>query len=181
MEFIRITDKKLKVKLSAEECRSYGIRAEDGEYDEQCLRVMLRGVMEAAMSRTRFRLNGDRALVQLYPTEDGNAELFVTKLDSVSESAKRAVSGSSSLVMSAQDGGAFLFSDRQDLRAALRGLGERVPFRLYKSESGAILLRFEDGNAIGSRDRDLLMEYSTGLRLAQPVIEEYFIPWDTEV
>lgn len=180
MEFVLISKQKLKVKLKAEECKTYGIRVADGEYDNKMIRRVLSAVLDKAEEAVGFSLENERALVQLYPTEDGNAELFVTKLGSIAGRDRQILTEASNLATYSAESACFIFSSSSELYSALRALGSAEGSRIYKIESGAYLLRFEDGDELSPRQIDILLEFSTRVKLEPSVLEEYFTPVDAK-
>ena len=78
MDFIRISDVKIKVTLSQEDldrCVTEGER-ERGSGSHGTLRAILREIRQ----KTGFDATGERVLMQMFPASDGGCELFVTRL-----------------------------------------------------------------------------------------------------
>ena len=81
MDMIRIGDNKLKLMLSAADCRRYNISGEDMDCLDPDSRRALRRLLDDAGSRSGFDAAADKIFVQLYPCRSGGCELFVTRLD----------------------------------------------------------------------------------------------------
>ncbi|MBR5044700.1 MAG: adaptor protein MecA, partial [Clostridia bacterium] len=78
MDFIRISDAKIKVTLSQEDldrCVTEGER-ERGSGSHGTLRAILKEIRR----KTGFDATGERVLMQMFPSSDGGCELFVTRL-----------------------------------------------------------------------------------------------------
>ncbi len=80
MELIRISDKKLKVMLSAEDMAHYELNCETIDTADSPSRRGFWSILDEAKRQTGFDLAGERVFVQLYPERRGGCEMFVTKL-----------------------------------------------------------------------------------------------------
>ena len=78
MDFIRISDVKIKVTLSQEDLDRYVAEGERerGSGSHGTLRAILREIRH----KTGFDATGERVLMQMFPASDGGCELFVTRL-----------------------------------------------------------------------------------------------------
>ena len=80
MEFILISDNKIKVMLTEDDLREFEIETEDLDYSNTDTKRMFWDVLSRAKKLTGFDTDGQRVLVQLYPSRHGGCELFVTKI-----------------------------------------------------------------------------------------------------
>lgn len=80
MEFILISDNKIKVMLTEEDLREFEIETEELDYSNTETKRMFWDVLSRAKKLTGFDTDGQRVLVQLYPSRQGGCELFVTKI-----------------------------------------------------------------------------------------------------
>ena len=79
MDFIRISDAKIKVTLSQEDldrCVTEGERERGSGGSHGTLREILKEIRR----KTGFDATGERVLMQMFPSSDGGCELFVTRL-----------------------------------------------------------------------------------------------------
>ena len=83
MEFILIDEDKIKISLTDEDLLEFELSAEDLDYANTETKRMFWDVLSRAKSRTGFDTDGQRVLVQLYPSKDGGCEIFVTKIGSM--------------------------------------------------------------------------------------------------
>ena len=78
MDFIRISDAKIKVTLSPEDMDRY---VNEGERDRPGgSHGTLRAILREIRRETGFDATGERVLMQMFPASDGGCELFVTRL-----------------------------------------------------------------------------------------------------
>ena len=80
MKFLNISDTKLKVILSPEECVSYGIDTGKSEFTRTEIKEVMRDILLLAEGECGFVVTSEKILVQLYPMPNGECEVFVTKL-----------------------------------------------------------------------------------------------------
>lgn len=78
MDFIRISDSKIKVTLSQKDLDRY---VSEGEGDRSSgSHGTLRAILREIRRETGFDATGERVLMQMFPGADGGCELFVTRL-----------------------------------------------------------------------------------------------------
>ena len=83
MEYILISESKLKVICEENDLLSYGINADSLEYGDSDTRKFLEDVLEYAKQKFGFETKQYRILVQLYPSADGGCEIFINRLDAL--------------------------------------------------------------------------------------------------
>ena len=83
MEFIMIGEDKIKVTLTEEDLSEFELCADELDYSNTETKRMFWDVLSRAKARTGFDTDGQRVLVQLYPSKDGGCEIFVTKIGSI--------------------------------------------------------------------------------------------------
>ena len=86
MELILISNSKLKIMLSAEDLKEFGLSADTLDYSNTETKRMFWDVLGRAKKAVGFDTDGHRVLVQLYPSRDGRCELFITRLGAVCQS-----------------------------------------------------------------------------------------------
>ena len=78
MDFIRISDAKIKVTLTQKDLDRY---VSEGEHDRPSgSHGTLRAILREIRRETGFDVTGERVLMQMFPGSDGGCELFVTRL-----------------------------------------------------------------------------------------------------
>lgn len=80
MEFILIDENKIKVMLSEEDLKEFEISTEELDYSNTDTKRMFWDILSRAKHLTGFDTDGQRILVQLYPSREGGCEMFVTKI-----------------------------------------------------------------------------------------------------
>ena len=83
MEFIVIDESKIKVMLTAKDLEEFELDAEELDYANTDTKRMFWDVLSKAKRRTGFDTDGQKVLVQLYPSRQGGCEIFVTKIGSI--------------------------------------------------------------------------------------------------
>jgi len=80
MEFILISDSKLKIMLTKSDLDEFDIRASELDYSNTETKRMFWDILGRAKKSVGFSCDGMRVLVQLYASRDGGCEMFVSKL-----------------------------------------------------------------------------------------------------
>ena len=74
MDFLVISETKLKITLNPAECEKYKIKASSAEHETAELRRTLSSILAEAKDRVKFEMGNDKALIQLYPGGDGRGD-----------------------------------------------------------------------------------------------------------
>lgn len=80
MEWIRISNNKLKIMLTAEDARHYALNCENADYADTVTRTAFRDILTDVRKQTGFDATEDKVYIQMYPSKEGGCELFVTKI-----------------------------------------------------------------------------------------------------
>lgn len=80
MEFILISENKIKVMLTPEDLDEFDIDADELDYSNTETKRMFWDILNRAKHCTGFDTDGQKVLVQLYPSRHGGCEMFVTKI-----------------------------------------------------------------------------------------------------
>lgn len=80
MEIIMISNSKLKVMLCENDLKHFELNAEQLDYSNTETKRMFWDILSQAKHQTGFDTDGQRVLVQLYPSKEGGCEMFVTKI-----------------------------------------------------------------------------------------------------
>ena len=79
MELIMVNSLKLKIILTPEDMRELNITNESLDYGSSATRRAFKSILEKAKSETGFETGNDRVYVQVFPSNDGGCEMFLTK------------------------------------------------------------------------------------------------------
>ena len=131
MEFLLIGDSKLKIVLNEEEINRYKLHFSCTDGCSSGFRRSFWKILEEAKSRVGFDPEGDKILIQLYPTKDGGTEIFVTKLGILSDASARTVSRSDRVTLLSHKRGLYALDSLEDVgrvaREAVRRLDGELP------------------------------------------------------
>lgn len=119
MEFLVISNTKLKIKMNKKEMKRYSLDVPEEKYNTPEIRASLWRVLDAARAECGFSAEGERLLIQLYSSE-GGCEVFVTKLGHLAASAERNIARSGSVTMLSSKSTLYRFPDFAALLSALR-------------------------------------------------------------
>lgn len=163
MEFLVVSDSKLKIMLTKEDMIRYGIDKEDINYDDPKIRRSFWRILDEARTGCGFEASGDKVLIQFYPSKDGS-EIFVTKLGLVSSGAERTIAKSTKVAMLSTRRAVYRFSDLDDLLSAVRVINieecERPPRAFYGEDGAYYIIADERGITSGtSRDISSIAEF----------------------
>ena len=175
LKFLNISDIKLKVTLSADDCREYGIDTESGDFSTQNCRQAIRSIMERAERECGFTVSGDKILVQLYPLPSGECELLVTRLVFVSRKDRAQLASSEGMSLIEQKCGTYRFSSKEDLISAVKTVRRKeVIADLYIDDLGRYYISTEEELSDGISELEIFVEYGERLSaLPIAVLSEY--------
>lgn len=85
MEFILISEDKLKVVLSKNDLAEFDMKADELDYSKTETKRVFWDIIGRAARSVGFNCDGSRILVQLYTCRDGGCEMFISRLCSYEE------------------------------------------------------------------------------------------------
>lgn len=133
MEFLLISESKLKIVMTGEEVKKYELNT-SGEIGSPGLRRSFWRVLDIAKNQVGFDPNGDKILIQLYPIKDLGCEIFVTKLGILPESSARLVSKSDRVGMLSRKIGFYAFDSPDDMISAAKAVKNLLGSSKSKSD-----------------------------------------------
>ena len=146
MEFLVVSDSKLKIMMSREDMIKYEIDGDDIDYDDPKTRRAFWRILDAAKEACGFEASGDKVLIQFYPAKDGS-EIFVTKLGLISPGAERTIAKSSKVAMLSTKKAIYKFLSFENIVTASRMIEEdecERPPKAYFDDYGAYYLVIEE-------------------------------------
>ena len=146
MEFLVISENKMKIMLSAEEVVSYGIESDKSDYSDPAVRKAFWKILDRAREECGFKVTGEKLLIQYYPSRCG-AEIFVTRLGKISLGVERSISGAESVAMLSSKNMIYRFESLEELSRLCREIKNSVGAPtgdVYLSEDGCYYLFFEE-------------------------------------
>ena len=168
MEYLVINESKLKIIMTSEDARSYGLSTLGADYDSPEARRCFWRVLDDAASAVGFSARGDKVLIQFYPSRDGGCEIFVTKLGALRYSDSRAISHSENVTTLSLLPDVFRFDSQDALARALSLMG--------KDHLGTAEVRWGKGDA-----RFLLVELRDVDRRCRLILSEFAVPVPREL
>ena len=175
MEFLTVNRNKLKISLTEEELKEYGISESDEYGLNQTSRKGLWRILDMARDKCGFSVSDGRVLVQYYP-KDGGGELFVTRLTRLAESAERTLVSSPSVTVLAVRRSVYRFSTLDDLIRAARALSpwDDGKNALYHG-GGEYYLLTEERSVASVSDTAVLSEYAKEMSdISSDYVREHF-------
>ena len=175
MEFLNISDIKLKVTLTPEECISYGIDTDGKNFSGVEIRRTVREILASVSEKCGFKLEGARLLVQLYPLPDKRCEILVTKLVDITRRDKTALSLTEGISVLEKKRATFRFESGADLLRAVRAVyREGIESDLYLDDLGRYYIHANEDIADGFSELEPLVEFGERLTaLPMAVLSEY--------
>jgi len=158
LEFLIISNSKLKIMLDKSEMRKFGLDKDDIDYSDSGVRDAFWKILDIASCECGFQAKGEKILIQFYPSKSGG-EIFITKLGLLSKSAERSLSSSPRVAMLSSDVRIYRFDDLASIVTAVHISKNALPEKIkaYSGERGEYYLVFEErGSALS-----LMSEFAT--------------------
>ena len=164
MEYLVINDSKLKIIMTSEDTRRYGLNTLGADYDSPEARRRFWRVLDDAAGAVGFSSKGDKVLIQYYPSRDGGCEIFVTKLGALHPSASRAVARSENVTTISLLPDIFRFDSAEELLHALRLISSRgdISAEIRRADKGTYLLLVEE-KELDEGARAILSEFASSV------------------
>lgn len=184
MDFLVVSDSKLKIMMSREDMKKYEIDGDNIDYDNPKTRRSFWRILDAAKEACGFEASGDKVLIQFYPAKDGS-EIFVTKLGILSAGAERTIAKSSKVAMLSTRRAIYKFSSFSSLLSAVhimeREECESTP-KAYFDERGGYYIITDERHGGKVPEISQITEYGREIpsNLA-PYISEHLEEIDFEV
>lgn len=152
MEFLIISENKMKIMLAPEEVMYYGIESERTDYRDPLVRKAFWKILDRARAECGFKVTGEKLLIQYYPSKHG-AEIFVTKLGKISATVQRSISETDSVAMLSSRNMIYRFDSFDELFRLCREINKNssdYTSDVYLSEDGCYYLFFEERSEVAS-------------------------------
>lgn len=169
MEILKISDSKIKIMLTPGDVKSFGFNIKNVDYNDIETRSAVWRLLDEAKKKCGFDAGQEKLLIQFYPSQDGGAELFVTKLSGLAKQSERRLSRSEGVTMLQTTKQIYNFASLGDLIRAAKTVKDMDYIKeselYYSDDEGYYLLVLGRG---GSRLGDVselavLSEYSKRL------------------
>lgn len=174
MEVLRISDSKVKIMLSYTDIAKFRLQDSDLNYDDPKTRRKVFDVLDYVKKHHGFDYEGDKILIQFYPSKDGGAELFVTKLGILPPASAKTISKSGKITLLNAKRSIYAFDSFRDLLSAakaIKHIKEIKSSELLLSENGNYYLEiFERGEEKGS----VILEFAPLLEFGALISREKY-------
>lgn len=163
MDFLVVSDSKLKIMMNRDDMKKYGIDGDDVDYDNPKIRRSFWRILDVAKERCGFEASGDKVLIQFYPSKDGS-EIFVTKLGLISAGAERTIAKSNKVAMLSTKRTVYKFDSFDSLLSAAQIIEcdecERQP-KAYFDECGCYYIILDERRGLVGRASEIspIIEY----------------------
>ena len=190
MEFLLIGQSKIKIVMTDAELKEFKLDKESGDLESPVSRRAFWRVLEAAKESVGFDPEGDKVLIQFYPTKGVGCEIFITKLGLLSDSSAELVSRSERVSMLSKRESFYAFEGMGELALAVRtikrSLGdESLKSDVYLAPSGRYFLVIDEygrgseraefpslsefGSLVSAEFHAYLMEHGTPLAIGDGI------------
>lgn len=85
MEYIIINDSKLKIICEAGDLAQFGLNANSLEYSDARSRKFIENILDDVKIKLGFETASHRILIQLFPDRYGGCEIFISRLEAISQ------------------------------------------------------------------------------------------------
>ncbi len=181
MDVLKISETKIKIMLSPSDVESYGLNPSLEDYGDKATRSKVWKILDYVKRHHGFDHDGDKLLIQFYPSRDGGAELFVTKLTAILPKNERAISKSNDVTMLEARRKIYRFPELSDLIKAakiIKGRGCVGESELFFSEEDGYYLEIAERGSLrfgNICEFAILSEFSDYVpREKHPYITEHF-------
>ena len=179
MEVLKISNTKIKIMLSSDDMKKYSLDVNDVDYNDLKTRTKVWKILDHVKKNHGFDSESCKLLIQFYPSKDGSAELFVTKLVGLSRGNERFMSKSANVTMLDSKKTMYNFSAFTDLIQAskiINGSENIKDSELFYSDAEGYYLEITER---GASRLGQICEFAILLEFASKTPEER-IPYITE-
>ena len=146
MEFLVISENKMKIMLTLDEMKRYGIEGDKSDYKDPAVRKAFWQILDRAREECGFESRGEKILLQYYPSRTG-AEIFVTKLGRLPLGIERSISATDSVTMLSSKNMIYRIENIEELTRLYRIIKQNdadADGEVYLSDDGLYYLFFEE-------------------------------------
>ena len=174
MDVLTISNTKIKIMLTSDDVKNFGLNIDNVDYSDKATRSKVWEILDYVKANHNFNHGGDKLLIQFYPSRDGGAELFVTKISKLPTGSERAISKTGNVTMLNSKKTIYNFKEFEDLIRAVKILKSTKCIReseLFFDEAEGYYLELTER---GSSRLGLICEFAFLLEFAKNTpIEKY--------
>lgn len=179
MDVLKISETKVKIMLSRTDVKKFKLDIEKVDYNDSKTRSKIWEILDHVKKHHGWNSEDNKLLIQFYASRDGGAELFVTKLDGISQKNERILTKSREVTLLDSKRTIYSFKSFDDLLRASRIIKDSKSIRaseLFYDESEGYFLEITER---GTCDKAQILELAILLEFSHKVPKELF-PYITE-
>ena len=179
MDVLKISDTKVKIMLTRADIKKFKLDAEKVDYNDAKTKNRIWEILDHVKKHHGWSCENNKLLIQFYPSKDGGAELFVTKLEGLSQKNERTLARSREVTLLDSKRMIYGFKNFEDLLRASRIIRDSKRIRsseLFYDESEGYFLEITER---GESDCASISELDIMLEFSHTVPKELF-PYITE-
>ena len=172
MDVLKISDSKIKIMLTPSDVKRFRLDEENYDSSDKRIRKKVWDILDEIKAYGEFDPSAGKLLIQFYPSRDGGAELFVTKLTDISRSNERALSRSRDVTLLGNRKSFYRFLSKTDLIKVARILkgAKRIPkSNLFTDCSETFYLEVSER---GASRLECISEFAVLLEFADPIFSD---------
>jgi negative regulator of genetic competence, sporulation and motility len=171
---LKISENKAKIMLTREDVRRFDLDTEKLNYSDPETRNKIWKVLDQLKDSCNFDHKGYKLLIQFYPSRDGGAELFITKLENLPYKSERILSCAEDIAMLQSQCDVYNFKSLEDLTKAARILNAKkgvLGSELYYDDDSGYYLKLETR---GLNKNGNICEFTVVLEFAERINRERY-------
>ena len=179
MDVLKISETKVKIMLTRTDVKRFKLDTEKVDYNDAKTRSKVWEILDQVKKQYGWSGEDHKLLIQFYPSRDGGAELFVTKLEGISRKNERSLAKSNDVVLLDSKRTIYGFKCFDDLLRASRIIKDSKCIRgsdLFYDEGEGYFLEITERSV---RTPENLCELSVLLEFSSCIPKELF-PYITE-
>ena len=160
--------------LTREDVENFELNTENADYNDKETRSKIWEILDYVKSHHNFDHNGDKLFIQLYPSKDGGAEIFVTKIPKLPTVCERAISKTGNITMLNSKKNIYNFKSFEDLITAAKIIKDTKNIKeseLFFSDEDGYYLELTER---GSSRLGLICEFAFMLEFAKNIPAEKY-------
>ena len=172
MDVLKISNTKIKIMMTPEDVKTFGLNASDTDYNDKSTKTKVWHILEYLKSTHDFEHGKDKLLIQFYPSKDGGAELFITKLVGLSKTKERALSVAENLTVMNSRKRIYNFKNLSELIRAAKIINGKSCVKesdLFFSENDGYFLGITEE---GTSRLDVISELAVMLEFSDRIANE---------
>ena len=174
MNVLKISDMKVKIMLTKDDALDLDLVCDNIDYSNPKTRHKIWEMLDLVKRKHGFDPDGYKLLIQFYPSKDGGAEIFVTKLENLTGKSERMLSRASDVAMLDRSFSVYNFDNLDDLMRVsylLNGKKGLMGSELYHDKKDGYFLKLDER---GVSKLGEICEFAVMLEFSSPIRKEKY-------